>query len=215
METFPQRRQQKINGQEKGTTLEEKKWGSHLPKPCMLRMTSGNLVGKTLAEKLPLLKKDESSAALQSSSTTGCVCRARVHWWYEPGRIRPVDGMQDERLWRQLKHVSGQKPSLSTFLRSAKYNLILLFVQKVVSKPQTTKQAGGEGEKICIQSCVFRSKLETKLRVNVSENISILKDQPQQKCHCKNHLHAKEVAQQDFFLIIIFYLDCSEKISQE
>lgn len=49
-------------------------------------------------------------------------------------------------------------------------------MQKVVSKPQTTKKVGGSGEKICIQSCVFVSKEKYKSQMDVSENISILKD---------------------------------------
>lgn len=51
-----------------------------------------------------------------------------------------------------------------------------LFMQKVVSKPPATKQAGGDGEKICVQSCVFVSKEKNKPQMDVSENISILKD---------------------------------------
>lgn len=51
-----------------------------------------------------------------------------------------------------------------------------LFMQKFVSKPQTTKYVGGDGEKICIQSCVFVSKERSKPQMDVSENISILKD---------------------------------------
>lgn len=49
-------------------------------------------------------------------------------------------------------------------------------MQKVVSKPQTTKYAGEDGENICIHSCVFVSKEQHKPQMDVSENISILKD---------------------------------------
>lgn len=143
--------------------------------------------------------------------------RAILHWdnlasWDNAGGGEPLrKPMGPGKEWRlEADEVCISTNTIISYISEVcKVQQRCLFMQKVVSKPQTTKYAGEDGENICIHSCVFgvKNNINHKwmfLKISQSWKISLSRSVTAETICMLKRLPSKG----DFFLIIIFYLDC-------